>query len=29
MKGRKATILTGPMGDTAEANIGKKTLLGS
>ena len=28
-KGRKSTILTGPMGDTAKANIGKKTLLGS
>ena len=29
MKGRKSTLLPGPMGDTAEANIGKKTLLGS
>jgi len=29
MKGRKSTILTGSMGDTTEANIGKKTLLGS
>ena len=29
MKGRKSTILTGPMGDETEANIGKKTLLGN
>ena len=29
MKGRKSTILTGSMGDETEANIGKKTLLGS
>lgn len=29
MKGRGSTILTGAMGDETEANIGKKTLLGS
>jgi hypothetical protein len=27
-KGRKSTILTGPMGVEEEAEIGKKTLLG-
>jgi hypothetical protein len=27
-KGRKSTILTSPMGDVEEANVGKKTLLG-
>ena len=28
-KGRKSTILTGPLGDTTEAEIEQKTLLGS
>jgi len=28
-KGRKSTILTGPLGDETEAEIEKKTLLGS
>ena len=28
-KGRKSTILTGPLGDTKEAETEKKTLLGS
>jgi len=27
-KGRQSTILTGALGDTSEANTGKKTLLG-
>jgi len=28
-KGRRSTILTGPLGDVSEAEIEKKTLLGS
>jgi hypothetical protein len=28
-KGRKSTILTGPLGDISDAEIQKKTLLGS
>ena len=28
-RGRKSTILTGPLGDETEAEIEKKTLLGS
>ena len=28
-KGRKSTILTGPLGDVSDAEIEKKTLLGS
>ena len=28
-KGRKSTILTGPLGDLTEAELEKKTLLGS
>jgi len=28
-KGRKSTILTGPLGDTSDAELEKKTLLGS
>ena len=28
-KGRKSAILTGPLGDTTEAEIEQKTLLGS
>ena len=28
-KGRSSTILTGPLGDTTESEIEKKTLLGS
>jgi len=28
-KGRKSTILTGPLGDTSDTELEKKTLLGS
>ena len=28
MKGRKSTILTGSLGDQADANVGKSSLLG-